>query len=321
MTRKLAIACLAVAGCGTVGNTGVYSPNPNAPELASTQGSYEESAPPSNYSAPPPNSYKSSSDDGYARRTTPSTAPATVTSTPPGYGYPMDHHPSEPPVAEVPRPTERPGLATVFGETRTSRVHDVEFERAPGAPFSIASFFYNDRAGAEAMATPDLRRAGHIDDAMPMRGGVTVTVTDENGNPFDSFSLGGRVYVVGEVGRRYSLVFHNQTGRRYELVASVDGLDVIDGRPAATTKRGYLIDPYGSVTIDGFRRNHEEVAAFRFGAVADSYAARTSGDRNVGVIGVALFDEQGATPWSDEEIDRRRTAQPFADTRFAQPPM
>ncbi len=312
MKRQLAIACLAVAGCGTVGTTGVYSPNPNAPDVVATSGSSSEES----LSAEPPISPKPTGDAGYSRHTS---APAPATT--PGYGYPMDRPQVAPQVAEVPRPTERPGLATVFGETRTSRVHDVEFERAPGAPFSVASFFYNDRSGAEAMATPDARRAGHIDDALPMRGGVTVTVTDENGNPFDSFSLGGRVYVIGEVGRRYSMILHNQTNRRYEVVASVDGLDVIDGRPAATTKRGYLIDPFGSLTIDGFRRNHEEVAAFRFGAVADSYAARTTGDRNVGVIGVALFDEQGATPWTDEEIDRRRTAQPFADTRFAQPPM
>jgi hypothetical protein len=159
-----------------------------------------------------------------------------------------------------------------------------------------------------------------MDAPVPVRGGITVSVIDEGGAPLEALSLGGRVYVVGEAGRRYSLLVANHTGRRYEVVASVDGLDVVDGHPARVGKRGYVLDPWESMTIDGFRRTHDEVAAFRFGSVGGSYAARTVGDRNVGVIGVAFFDERGASPWNDEEIERRRTAQPFSDARFAQPP-
>jgi hypothetical protein len=65
-----------------------------------------------------------------------------------------------------------------------------------------------------------------------------------------------------------------------------------------------------------------QVAAFRFGRVADSYAARTSprGDRDVGVIGVAIFGERGAE-WSPGELERRDSAEPFPDSRgYAVPP-
>src|SRR5205823_8555231 len=103
---------------------------------------------------------------------------------------------------------ERPGLATVWGENRASRVHEVEFERAD-SPFAVASLYYNDRDGAAAMAAPDARAAGRIDAGVPMRGGLTISVVDEYGTPFESFSLGGRVYVVGENGRRYSIVLRN----------------------------------------------------------------------------------------------------------------
>ena len=107
-----------------------------------------------------------------------------------------------------------------------------------------------------------------------------------------------------------------------EVVASVDGLDVTDGRSASPDKRGYVVPPHGRVEIDGFRRNMAEVAAFRFGSVRDSYAARTAetGDRNVGVIGVALFSERGVD-WTalDREAERREQADAFPG-RFAQPP-
>jgi hypothetical protein len=104
------------------------------------------------------------------------------------------------------------------------------------------------------------------------------------------------------------------------VVASVDGLDVIDGRPADLHKRGYVLEPQQTLVIDGFRRNEYEVAAFRFGRVRESYAARTSGDRNVGVIGVAVFAERGSV-WTTDELHRRDTANPFpGDRRYAPAP-
>ena len=216
---------------------------------------------------------------------------------------------------------ERPGLGTVFGETRSSHARDVVFERATDRPFAVAVIHYNDLLGVQAMVSYDRRRGALVDGPVPVRGGLGVSVVDEQGGRLSAHSLGGRVYVVGASGARYSLVIDNQTDRRFEAVASVDGLDVVDGQPASVARRGYLVEPWSRVTIDGFRRNLDEVAAFRFGAVSASYAAGTAaGDRNVGVIGVAFFDQQGAAPWSDEEIELRRSASPFSDARFARPP-
>ena len=82
----------------------------------------------------------------------------------------------------------------------------------------------------------------------------------------------------------------------------------------------------GTLTIEGFRRSSSAVAAFRFGSVANSYAALTSGDRNVGVIGVAVFAERSQpvprrpTPvYTNREIEKRETADPFP-RQYAQPP-
>jgi len=71
--------------------------------------------------------------------------------------------------------------------------------------------------------------------------------------------------------------------------------------------------------IDGFRTSDSDVAAFRFGKVADSYAAQTSGDRNVGVVWLAIFSERGAV-WSPAELGRRDSADPFPARGYAVPP-
>jgi hypothetical protein len=79
---------------------------------------------------------------------------------------------------------------------------------------------------------------------------------------------------------------------------------VIDGRSADyRSKRGYLISPWGRLTIDGFRLSDRHAAAFRFSDVPASYAARMGDPRNVGVIGVAIFPERRRpeAPWRRPE--------------------
>jgi hypothetical protein len=184
----------------------------------------------------------------------------------------------------------------------------------------VASLFYNDAQGVHALAqrsgVADLASAG----VRVAGGALTVRLLDAGGNPLLGFSSSGRNHFVGVDGERYTIQLENHTGNRFEAVASVDGLDVIDGRPGAFSKRGYLIAPFSTVEIDGFRRSTEEVAAFRFGSVKGSYAARKGSDRNVGVIGVAFFQEVGARlPWSRGELERRNSADPFPG-QFATPP-
>jgi hypothetical protein len=204
---------------------------------------------------------------------------------------------------------ERPGLGTEWGETRTSRVGETSFSRGSPRPWSVLELSYNDAEGVGAQVA---WRGGFELAPMTFRqDGVTVWLQDELGRVLPGVYAAGRPYVIGQQGQRYAVVVRNDTGVRHEAVVTVDGLDVVDGRPGDLGKRGYVIQPGETLVIDGFRRSWEEVAAFRFGRVADSYAARTSGDRNVGVIGVALFAEAPRSRWTDDELDRRETADPF----------
>jgi hypothetical protein len=248
--------------------------------------------------------------------------------------------PPPPPAADAPEPVagvtaqpsrmkeeqgprkDRPGLGTEWGETRQSSMSFVDFERAdPSSPFVTASLFYNDEEGARAMASTGVRR---IPGATFDAGGglVSMGLRDEGGRFFGGFVARGHDYVVGEAGHRYTIVVKNRTDLRLEIVLSVDGLDVRDGKSAAFAKRGYILDPRAELEIDGFRQNVDEVAAFRFGSVRGSYAGQKYGDtRNVGVIGLAIFHEVGTFPgrWTADEIERRRSANPFP-AEFATPP-
>jgi len=216
----------------------------------------------------------------------------------------------------------RPGLGTEWGETRESRVSSAPFERESwSTPVSVTSFFYNDETGVRAMlGSEQVHSERRADGVLSGRGAISIRLIDSSGAPLPSFASRGRSYVVGDDGARYAIRIENQTGARFEAVASVDGLDVIDGQPGSYEKRGYLVGPWSTLEIDGFRQSSDAVAAFRFGRVRDSYAAKRGNDRHVGVIGVAVFQERGSEwPWMGREIERRHGADAFPG-RFAPPP-
>ena len=217
---------------------------------------------------------------------------------------------------DIVRPNERPGLGTTYGESRVSRVRHSPFVRDSNSPFAQTALHYNDVEGIRAAFA--YHRASLGTARIGIDGRIAITIVDEHGRALPGGRAGGRMYVAGQDQQRYNIEIRNGSGYRVEVVASVDGLDVIDGKPGSLSKRGYILQPHGSVIIDGFRTSEDTVAAFRFGTVSESYAARTSGDRNVGVIGVAFFAERGAV-WTDEEIRRRDSADPFPN-RYARPP-
>jgi hypothetical protein len=223
------------------------------------------------------------------------------------------------PDAEPRGPTlDRPGLGTSWGETVSAPVHFAPFQRASAAPWAELALHYNDADGVLAHA----RYLGVEPAPLELRAGdgaLSVALVDDDGRTLPGVTAGGRTLIVGEDGERYRIVVRNATDARFEVVASVDGLDVIDGQPADPARRGYLVDPHGVLSIDGFRTSDDAVAAFRFGRVADSYAAQTGSDRNVGVIGLAIFTERGAR-WTRGELRRRDTADPFPQRGYAAPP-
>lgn len=213
-------------------------------------------------------------------------------------------------------PDARPGLGTEWGDTRKSTISKSTFSRADKAsPFATGLLFYNDEENAKQMANiAGFRRTSEGEVALG--GGIaTLRLKDGAGRFLSGFEASGKKFVVGTSGDHYSIVITSHVPARIEVVVSVDGLDVMDGQEAAFTKRGYLIDPHGELQIEGFRQSAEAVAEFRFGSVKESYAEKKHGDsRNVGVIGVALFNEKGTNPstWPiASDAHKRLDADPF----------
>ncbi|HLK26730.1 MAG TPA: hypothetical protein VKT30_18900 [Caulobacteraceae bacterium] len=138
----------------------------------------------------------------------------------------------------------------------------------------------------------------------------------------------GRLFVAGQPGDRYSLRVTNNTGRRVMVVMSVDGVNVLNGETAGYDQDGYVFAPYQSYEVTGWRKSTTEVAAFTFAPLPDSYAARTGRPADVGVIGIAVFNERAApppAPYEPEEgsgrsLDEDRSAPSGANLAAPPPP-
>jgi hypothetical protein len=127
-------------------------------------------------------------------------------------------------------------------------------------------------------------------------GPYSVELVDDDGRALPTFSHRGQIWVLGTLGERYGVRVRNGSARRVEVVISVDGRDAVSGAPAGWSSRGYVVEPWGELDVDGFRTSLAEVAAFRFSSVASSYAARRGDARAVGVVGVAVFAERAPRP-------------------------
>ena len=133
---------------------------------------------------------------------------------------------------------------------------------------------------------------------------VNVEIVDRaRSETLQTWSYRGASWVAGRPGNRYAVRLTNRSGARVLVVLSIDGVNAVSGETAATGQTGYVLAPYQSTEITGWRKSLTESAAFYFTALPDSYAARTDRPDNVGVIGAAVFSEKPREVY-------RRPAQP-----------
>ena len=208
---------------------------------------------------------------------------------------------------------ERPGLATGWGNEKVSNLTGQSFVRASSKPAGTDVIYYNDKQGIEAMASS----LSPVEGMQTAAGGMVEWGVKGRLGFLATYKEGyrGRRLVTGESNGTYTISIRNRSKSALEIVASVDGLDVMDGKAASFAKRGYIVNPGTTLEIDGFRTSENSVAAFKFSSVSNSYANLRHGDtRNVGVLGIAVFTEKGVNPWTwmPNEINRRGQAQPFA---------
>jgi hypothetical protein len=124
-----------------------------------------------------------------------------------------------------------------------------------------------------------------------------------NGKPVKNyFGRDEGVYIEGRRGSEFTLKFRNKTYEKVLVVLSVDGLSVMDGKPASEKSGGYLCDPCGTIDIPGWRINADKVAKFQFQPQGDrdnkTYVEELASEgfnvdpANQGVIGIMVFKRE-----------------------------
>jgi hypothetical protein len=154
--------------------------------------------------------------------------------------------------------------------------------------------------------------AGCISGAVAASLAEVQVIDRTTGQSLETWRHRGRLYVAGTPGNRYAVSLRNRSDGRVLTVISVDGVNAVSGETANASQSGYVLAPGQSAEIAGWRKSLEEVAAFYFTRIGDSYAARTERPQNVGVIGVAVFNEY-VPPTLPAQIGAQEKAESSAD--------
>jgi hypothetical protein len=123
----------------------------------------------------------------------------------------------------------------------------------------------------------------------------------------------GRLYVVGKPGNEYQVNIRNHQAGEVLAVIPVDGVNAVSGETANWSQGGYVLSPYSSFGIKGWRKSTQRVAAFFFTGRENSYAARTGRPDNVGVIGIAVFRRKPEPAVSVNRDYRQRRDAPASE--------
>ena len=131
------------------------------------------------------------------------------------------------------------------------------------------------------------------------RSRVQLAVIDrDSGQWLPEYRHRGDAWIPGTPGHRYAVRLTNTSSERVLVVLSVDGVNAVSGETADPSQAGYVLSPGQSTDVNGWRKSLDDVAQFVFTDFTDAYATRTGRPDNVGVIGIAVFDE--ARPPDDD---------------------
>jgi hypothetical protein len=153
--------------------------------------------------------------------------------------------------------------------------------------------------------------------------GVSVEVEGTQTPLYRAVDGSGRYYVEARRGARYAVRLTNRTGERLAVLMTVDGLNVISGERQAVDQRGrmYVLDPYESADIQGWRTSLDDIRRFTFVDEQRSYATR-SGKANarMGWIELAVYRERRPYAWRQHPDVTRQGREEGARDRAEAPP-
>lgn len=172
-------------------------------------------------------------------------------------------------------------LGTQWGDDVDSQVMSVDLRRVSAEPIEQMQVYYADKTYTGRTLNSRSLVAGKVD----------FSVATDNGD-LPLFRDGMNYYLKGQAGQAYRLVYSNNSPNTYEIVASVDGLNVLNGSAASRYDSGYVLRPNDELVIEGFRKSQNAVASFIFSQPENAYAANTKAGsiNNTGVIGSVIYE-------------------------------
>jgi len=127
------------------------------------------------------------------------------------------------------------------------------------------------------------------------------------GTPLREIAARGTSYVEALRNREYSVRLRNGTGERIAIALSVDGLNSIDARTtSAVEARKWVLDPYQTITLDGWQTSTSTARRFFFTTEDRSYGDWLGRTKNLGLVAAAVFREKRPQPMISESERWRR---------------
>ena len=118
-----------------------------------------------------------------------------------------------------------------------------------------------------------------------------------NGEPLQEHAARDTTYVEAVEGREYSIRLSNRTPGRVAVALSVDGLNTIDAKVTSAREASkWILDPYQTITIDGWQTSSNTARRFYFTTEPESYGAWIGQTRNLGIISAAFYRERRPEP-------------------------
>ncbi|MFW2077151.1 hypothetical protein ACG94X_05350 [Acinetobacter sp. ULE_I010] len=173
-------------------------------------------------------------------------------------------------------------LGTKWGDDVSSHVTQIDLKRLSHSPVDESQIRYASKQFSGRSINSISLAAGKI----------SFSIIDDRGRILPLYREGQNYYLSAQDGQSYQLRYSNSSNQTFEIVASVDGLDVLDGSKASRSNSGYVLRPFSSFAIEGFRKSNSSVASFTFSKPKDSYAAHSASGsiQNTGIIGTVVYE-------------------------------
>ena len=131
-------------------------------------------------------------------------------------------------------------------------------------------------------------------------GGVDLTIISDYRGNLRKFSVATnssnveRNYVIAKDDETYRIRVHNKSGKRVGVVIAVDGRNIISGEKSylKSHERMYIIEAYQTGEFEGWRTGKNRTNRFCFTDADNSYAVDLGDQTAMGVIALAVFEEQ-----------------------------